>query len=442
MTDASLSSRDAALIADALKIRYNPMTIVRGEGCTLFDADGRSWLDFGAGWAVASLGYSHPRVVEAIQEQVSRTTFAGLISGLNEPALDLAQRLVDLMPGGFAKKVWFGHSGSDASEAAHRLVLAASGRKRVISFIGSWHGMTDSGQTLSGHPAFAGHLGSGHVTKLPYPNPVRNPFGGEPGQTLDQLFAYLESYLFATICPPEDIAAIFVESVQSDGGDIVPPDDFLPRLRSLCDRHGIWLVVDDVKVGLGRTGRFFSYEHSDIEADLVILGKALGGGLPLSALVGRREILDAGTGTALFTTVGSATCCAAGLAAVDAIVEEGLAEAAAERGAYLQHALRTAFANVREVAAVRGRGLIQGVELVTKNGEPNQPLAAAMVYRAWELGLILYYAGNWSNVLELTPPLIVTDGEIDHGVAILVQALDDTIHGRVDAAEVAEFAGW
>jgi len=442
VTDIAPSTRDAALIADALKIRYSPMTAVRGEGSTLFDAEGRAWLDFGAGWAVASLGYSHPRVVRAIQEQVATTTFAGLISGLNEPALDLAQRLVDLMPGDFAKKVWFGHSGSDASEAAHRLVLAASGRKRVISFIGSWHGMTDSGQTLSGHPAFAAHPGGGHVTKLPYPNPARNPFGGAPEETLDQLFAYLEGYLFATICPPGDVAAIFVESVQSDGGDLVPPDEFLPRLRDLCDRHGIWLVVDDVKVGLGRTGYFFSYEQAGIAADLVILGKALGGGLPLSALVGRREILDAGTGTALFTTVGSATCCAAGLATVSAIVDEGLVGAATERGASLQRALREAFAGVPEVADVRGRGLIQGVELVTAAGEPNQPLAAATVYRAWELGLILYYAGNWSNVLELTPPLILTEDEVARGVGILAQALDDAIHGRVDAATVAEFAGW
>jgi len=441
MTD--LAAQDRELIADALKIRYTPMTIVRGEGSTVFDADGRAWLDFGAGWAVASLGYRHPRVTAAIHQQVDRTTFAGLISGLNEPAIALAQRLTALMPGDFPKKVWYGHSGSDASEAAHRLVRAASGRRRVISFVGSWHGMTDSGQGLSGHPAFADHLGDGHVTKLPYPDPARNPFGGTPEQTVDQLFAYLEGYLFSTICPPEDVAAIFVETVQSDGGDLVPPDDFLPRLRDLCDRHGIFLVVDDVKVGLGRTGYVFSYEQAGIMADLVILGKALGGGLPLSALVGRREILDAGTGTALFTTVGSATCCAAGLAVVDTIVADDLATAAREQGAYLQARLHEALAGVPEVGEIRGRGLIQGVELLDPaTGAPNQPFAAMVVYRAWELGLILYYAGNWSNVLELTPPLIITRDEIDRGVTILTQAIDDARHGRVDAEAVAQYAGW
>jgi 4-aminobutyrate aminotransferase len=440
MSDAM--ARDAELIADALKIRYNPMRIDRGEGCALFDETGRRWLDFGAGWAVASLGYNHPRVVSAIQDQVGKSTFIGLISSINQPALDLAARLTGALPGDFAKQVWFGHAGSDASEAALRLVRQASGRSRVISFIGSWHGMTDSGQSLSGHPALAGGAHSDRVIKLPYPDPARNPFGGDPSGTLDQLFAYLEGHLFRTICPPDDVAAIFVESVQSDGGDIVPPTEFLPRLRDLATRHGIWLVIDDVKVGLGRTGSFYSFEDSGIEADLVILGKALGGGLPLSALVGRREILSASTGSALFTTVGSATVCAAGLAVVEMILDEDLATAAREQGDWLQVCLERELGALQEVTAIRGKGLIRGIELVTANGGPNQALAAATVYRAWESGLVLYYAGNWSNVLELTPPLIISREEIAEGAAILAGSLRDAVAGRVDAAAVARYAGW
>ena len=438
----NLVARDDALIADSLKIRYNPMVIASGQGSTVSDMTGRSWLDFGAGWAVASLGYSHEGVRRAVQEQLNRTTFAGSISSINQPAVELAQRLTELMPGKFAKKAWFGHSGSDANEAAHRLVKAASGRRRIISFVGSWHGMTDQGQAISGHPAFNQHIGDGHVTKLPYPDPAQNPFGGPPGAVVDQLLAYLEDFLFKTICPPSDVAAVFVEALQSDGGDIVPPDDFLPRLRDLCDRHGIYLVVDDVKVGLGRTGTFYSYEQSSIAADLVVLGKALGGGLPLGAIVGRKEILDAGIGTALFTTAGSATCCAAGLAVVEAIIDEGLADASREKGQLLQELLRDALETYPEVAAIRGRGLIQGVELVTADGAPNQPLAAAVVYRAWELGLILYYAGNAANVLELTPPLVITNEEIARGVEILARALDDARSGRVDQEAVARYAGW
>jgi 4-aminobutyrate aminotransferase len=433
---------DTALIADALKIRYAPMAIDRGEGCTLYDAAGRSWLDLGAGWAVAALGYNHPAVISAIEAQVRKTTFAGLISAINQPALDLAQRLTELLPGDFDKQVWYGHAGSDAAEAALRLVRQASGRSRVISFVGSWHGMTDSGQALSGHPAFASSASSDRIVKLPYPDPRHNPFGGDPADTLDALVAYLEGYLFRTVCPPDDVAAIFVESVQSDGGDIVPPDAFLPRLRDLADRHGIWVVVDDVKVGLGRTGTFYSFEHAGIAADLVILGKALGGGLPLSALVGRREILSASTGSALFTTVGSATVCAAGLATVDTILADGLAGVATHRGNELLQALRTRLDRIPEVADIRGRGLILGVELIDGDGNPNRDLAAATVYRAWELGLILYYAGNWSNVLELTPPLVITNDDIERSVNILTRALDDARNGHVDHAKVAVFAGW
>lgn len=436
--------RDGRLIADALKIRYTPFVAVRGEGNRLFDLDGRAYLDFGAGWAVANLGYSDERVRQAVARQLEQATFTSLISAINLPALDLAEKLVALTPGDFAKKVWFGLSGSDASEAAQRLLLRATGKRRVVSFIGSWHGTTEAAMGLSGHPSFAATPGGAHVTKAPYPNPYRNPFGDGSGEVGDQCLRFLEDYLFTTICPPQDVAAVFVEAVQSDAGDIVPPPDFLPKLRALCDRYGILLVVDEVKAGMGRTGRMFAFEHSGVTPDLVLLGKALGGGLPLSAIVGRAEILDAGTGVALFTTVGNATCCAAALATIAAIEEDGLVERAAANGRYMQERLVDALAPYEIVGDVRGLGLIQGVELVTDRAtkEPNQRDAAKIVYRAWELGLILYYAGNWGNVLEITPPLTLTGAEIDEGVAILEQAVADVLAGRVSDAAVADFAGW
>ncbi|MER3438332.1 MAG: aspartate aminotransferase family protein, partial [Chloroflexota bacterium] len=260
----------------------------------------------------------------------------------------------------------------------------------------------------------------------------------------DQYLDFLERYLFRTVCPPEEVAAVFVEAVQSDGGDIVPPPDFMPKLRQLCDRHGIFLVVDEIKVGMGRTGRWFAYEHGGVVADLVLLGKSLGGGLPLSAIVGRREILDAGTGLALFTTVGNATSCAAGLAAIEETERLGLMAHAAEVGRYLHERLTVRLGNLPIVGDVRGLGMIQGVELVTdrQTKEPNQPAAAKIVYRAWELGLIVYYAGLWGNVLEITPPLILTRDQVDEGVEILAQAIDDVLNGKVADDVVAEFAGW
>jgi len=440
-----LLERDARLISDALRMRYTPMAVAAGDGPRLIDPDGRRYLDFSGGWALASLGYSDRRVQDAIDRQVRRTTFGGLISSINEPALDLAERLTGLMPGDFPKKAWFGLAGSDAAEAAQRMLRAATGKGRFISFIGSWHGTTDAMQALSGHPAFASSTGGGHVTKVPFPNPYRNPFGGdEVSRLTDQCLDFVEHYLFTTICPPGEVAAVFVEAVQSDAGDVVPPPDFLPKLRALCDRHGILLVLDDIKVGLGRTGRMFSCEHSGVVPDVLLLGKALGGGLPLSAVVGRAEVLDALPGGAIFTTIGNATCCAAGLATVDAIVEDGLAARSAENGRQLRARLDELAARHAAIGDVRGLGMIHGLELVKDRASkaPDQPTAAKVVYRAWELGLILFYAGNWGNVLEITPPLILGREEIDEGVAILDRAFADVANGMVSDETVAAFAGW
>lgn len=444
MNTTDLVERDARLISDALKIRYTPMVVAAGEGAWLIDAAGRRYLDFSAGWALAGLGYSDERVRDAVARQMEQTTFGSLISAINLPALDLAEKLTSLVPGDFEKKAWFGLAGSDASEAAQRLLLRATGKRRMVSFIGGWHGTTEAAMGLSAHPSLGDAMGGGHVTKIPFPNPYRNPFGDGSGQVADQCLNYLENYLFQTICPPEQVAAVYVEAVQADSGDVVPPPDFLPKLRALCDRHGILLVLDEIKVGLGRTGRMFGFEHGDIEADLVLLGKSLGGGLPLSAIVGRSEILDAGTGIALFTAVGNATSCAAGLAVVNAVEEDGLVERSAENGRHLHDCLQAALGGSTIVGDVRGLGMIQGVELVTDKASktPNQAAAAKVVYRAWELGLILFYAGNWGNVLEITPPLIVSREEIEQGVAILAQAIDDVAAGRVSDESVAAFAGW
>ena len=441
-TNIEQYQRDSRLIANATKVRYNPIVVDHAAGARIYDVEGRSYLDFGASWSLAHLGYSNERVREAVNAQMRKTMFAGLISGVNQPALDLAEKLVALASGPFEKKVWFGLSGSDASEAAQRMILAATGKRRIVSFIGGMHGTSDASMGLSALPGFAKYMLGAHVTRVPYPDPYRSPFGRGPEGVADQCLDYLEHYIFKTICPPEDTAAIFVETVQSDSGDVVPPADFIPKLRALCDRHGILLVIDDIKVGLGRTGRMFSYEHNDIDPDLLLLGKSLGGGLPLSAIVGRADVLD--VGFAGFTTSGNATSCAAGLATIEVIEQEGLIELAAENGRYLQQRLREALGEYEVVGDLRGLGMIQGIDLVKDRAskEPYREAAAKIVYRAWELGLVCYYAGNWANVIEITPPLIVTGDEIDEGVAILKQAVEDFLAGKVSDEAVAPYAGW
>lgn len=440
----SLVERDARYVADALKLRYTPFVAARGEGPYLYDELDRRFIDFGAGWAAAGLGYSNEHVKRAVAGQMDRATMFGLLSSINEPAVALAERLVDLVPGEIEKKAWFGLSGSDAAEATQRMILRATGKPRIVSFIGGWHGTTDAMMGLSAHPSLGGSIGGAHVTKIPYPNPYRDPFGGDGANLTDRCLGYLENYLFKTICPAEQVAAVFVEAVQSDGGDIVPPDDFIPKLRALCDRHGIYLVLDEIKVGLGRTGKWFAFQHGEIEPDFVLLGKSLGGGLPLSAIVGRREVLDFQAGSALFTMAGNGNSCAAGLAVIDEIDRLDLIRASAENGALLKQQLTDRLMEYDIVGDVRGKGMICGVELVTdrETKEPNTILPAKVVYRAWELGLIVYYAGNWGNVLEITPPLVIDQQGIEQGVEILDRAIADVLDGAVSDETVAGYAGW
>ena len=446
VTTDQLYEMDTGLISDALKIRFFPHVTHEGKGARLWDTEGREYLDFSAGWAVANTGYSHPHVKRSVVEQLERTTFGGLLSSMHRPAVDLAERLVELVPGDFHKKVWYGLSGSDASEAAERLLHLATGKRRMVGFIGAYHGSTAASMAMSGHVAWTRFVGGGHVTKVPYPDPYRCPFGEGLGaeECAEKVIRYLEDYLFKTICPPEDVAGIVVEAVQSDGGDIVPPSIFLPMLEQVCRRHDIYLVVDEVKVGMGRTGEWFAFQHSGVTPDVVILGKSLGGGLPLSAVVARKEILDVGPALALFTTAGNALSCAAGLATVEAIEQDGLVENARKVGTYLHDRLASLKQGHRLVGDVRGLGLIQGVELV-KDRQTKQPATketAKVVYRACELGLVVFYAGMFSNVLELTPPLVLTEADVDEGVAILDQALSDVEAGRVSDEAVARYAGW
>ncbi len=435
---------DEQLIADAIKLRFFPMVMEGGEGCRIRDVDGKQYLDLTAGWGVASLGYNNPRVQRAVTGELDRSTYNGLISGIHEPGLKLAEKLIHLTPGDFAKKVWFGFCGSEASEVVGRLLPLATGKRRLISFIGGYHGSTDASMSMSSHAAQTQFIGGGNIIRAPYPDPYRCPFGGDVADCGEKAIHFIEDYLFKTICPPEDTAGVIVEVVQSDSGDIVPPPNFIPALEDLCRRHDMYLIIDDVKVGLGRTGKMFSCEHSGVTPDVMILGKPLGGGLPVSAVVARKELLDVGPALAIFSCAGYAAGCAAGVATLEALEEDGLLENAAQVGRYLHERLSELQPAHPLIGDVRGLGLIQGIELV-KDRETKEPAgkeAAKVVYRAFELGLLVFYVGTFSNVLELTPPLVLSEADVDEGVEILDQALTDVEAGKVSDEKVARFAGW
>jgi 4-aminobutyrate aminotransferase len=435
-----LAQRDAAAVAAIEKLRFGPFAVARGDGNALIAEDGRRLIDFSASWGAASLGHGHPALVEAVRSTLAAMPGASLLSIINPQAVALAEKLLAITPGEGERRVWFGHSGSDANETVIRAVEAATGRRRVIAFVGAYHGGTALSMSVSGHTAQTHSPPRAGLFLLPYPNAYRPHFPGAVGEAT---LAHLD-YLLATVCPPHDTAAVMVEAIQADGGLLVPPPGFLEALAECCRRHAILLVCDEVKVGLGRTGLLHAFQAAGITPDLVSFGKGLGGGLPLSAVVGPAAILDARTAFAMQTLCGNPASCAAGLAVLDTIEREGLVANARARGEQLTAGLRRLAARHAVIGDVRGRGLAIGVELVEdrEHRAPATPLCQKVVYRAFELGLVLFYVGTQSNVLELTPPLTLTAAEAEEGLAILDRAIADALAGRVSDADVAAYAGW
>jgi len=440
MTERDLYSRDRAAVAAIQNLRFFPLAVTGGEGCYLIDERGRRLLDFSASWGAASLGHGHPALVEAVGKAVANPAGASILSAANAPGAELCEALLALTPGTNRRKVWLGHSGSDANEAVFRTVTKATGRQRILSFVGAYHGGTAASMAISGHSVQSHAPRATGLQLIPYPNPYR-PFEDDPSG--EAVLALLER-LFATDCPPSEVAALFVEPIQSDGGLIVPPPGFMKRLAARCQGEGILLVCDEVKVGLGRSGRLHCFEHEELQPDIVTFGKGLGGGLPVSAAVGPAEIFDVAPAFAIQTLHGNPISAAAGLTVLATLHAEGLVENAAARGAYLQDRLNDLAQRHALIGDVRGRGLAVGAELVQDRATraPAKRETAKLIYRAFELGLVLYYVGLDSNVLEMTPPLILSDGEIDEAVAILDRALDDVTAGRVPDSAVADFTGW
>ncbi len=439
-----LLNRDAASISDVMKLRFYPIVAETAQGVRIWDADGKEYLDFSAGWGVANTGYNHPRVLQAVNDQMKQLSFASTISVSSEVSIQLAEKLKEMVPGDFEKKVWYGHSGSDANEFIAKVVPEATGKPRMLTFVGSYHGQTMGSYAMSGHPAQSRFIGGGNVTKLPYPYCYRCAFEKEPESCGLFCARYIENYILDAVCAPEQVAAIVVEAVQCDGGDVVPPDGFLKALQHICERQKLLLIVDEVKIGFGRTGRVFGFEQEGIVPDAVIMAKPMASGQPLSAVVGRKELMDWEIGSHLFTTAGNPVACRASLETIGILREERLLENAAETGDYFFKKLEQLAEKHHVIGQVRGRGLVLGAELVEdrKTRKPAEGLTALVVYRAYELGLLCYATGICSNVLEFTPPLTITKEDVDHAAGILDQALEDALAGKVNPEKIKDYVGW
>ncbi len=419
---------DDRLISPSYTRSY-PLVAKRGRGIRVTDVDGNEFLDFAAGIAVISTGHCHPEVVAAIQKQAAELLHISGTDFYNEALTDLAERLSAVAPMPGPHRFFYGNSGAETIECALKIARYHTRRQQVIAFFGAFHGRTMGALSLTASKpqqkrGFAPLVPG--VTHVPYPYTYRGCKGGAAEQEAFNLGCarYIEERLFKTILPPEEVAAIFVEPIQGEGGYVVAPDNFLHELRSICDRHGILLVVDEVQSGCGRTGKWWAIEHSGVEPDIVCLAKGIASGMPLGVCMTRAEIMDWKPGAHASTFGGNPVSIAAALATMDIIEREGVANAATV-GEFMLDRLRGWEKTHPSVGQVRGRGLMIGVELVKDKAtrEPAPELRDRIEQLAFERGLMVLGCGT--TTLRLSPPLLVSKEEATVALDILEEALTE-----------------
>jgi 4-aminobutyrate aminotransferase len=434
---------DDRLISPSYTRSY-PLVAKSGRGIRVTDVDGNEFLDFAAGIAVTSTGHCHPEVVAAIQKQAAELIHISGTDFYNEPLTDLAQRLSAVAPMRGPHRFFYGNSGAEAIECAIKLARYHTGRQNIIAFFGAFHGRTMGALSLTASKPQQkrrfGPLVPG-VTHVRYPYAYRGCTGGPQEEEAFSLGCarYIEEKLFKTILPPEEVAAIFVEPIQGEGGYVVAPDNFMRELRAICDKHGILLVVDEVQSGAGRTGKWWAVEHSGVEPDIVCMAKGIASGMPLGVCMSRAEIMDWVPGSHASTFGGNPISIAAALATMDVLEREGIANAERVGGLMLDR-LRGWKETHALVGDVRGRGLMIGIELVKDKAtrEPASALRNRVETLAFERGLMVLGCGETS--LRLCPPLIVSEEEATVALDILEEALTEVENEHAREAEM-EMAG-
>jgi 4-aminobutyrate aminotransferase len=413
----ALLERDARFTSPSYT-RIYPLVVERGSGAVIQDVDGNLFLDFTAGIAVTSTGHCHPHVVAAIKDQSDKLLHMSGTDFYYQPQTDLAQRLAEGGPGASPKRVFFTNSGAEALEAALKLARWHTGRSRAVAFFGAFHGRTYGAMSLSGSKLVHRRGFSPLVPDIhhvPYPRGCRGCDEPDEGCACVR---HIEETLFRRTAPPEEVAAVFVEPIQGEGGYFVPPRGFLPALREMCDRNGILLVADEVQSGMGRTGRMYAVEHWGVEPDIVCLAKGIASGMPLGAMVARSEVMDWPPGSHASTFGGNPVSCRAALATLD-LLHAGYMHNAAERGEQLKDGLIRLRQHHPTVGDVRGLGLMVAMDVV-KAHDPHtlDPEGRdAVVDAAFRRGLLLLGCGE--SAVRFCPPLCVTAEQVDAALHIL-----------------------
>jgi 4-aminobutyrate aminotransferase len=408
--------------------RVYPLVVARGSGAVIEDVDGNRFLDFTAGIAVTATGHCHPRVVAAIQDQASKLIHMSGTDFYYEPQIDLAQRLAELAPGRSTKRVFFTNSGAEALEAALKLARWHTGRSRAIAFFGAFHGRTYGAMSLSGSKLVHRR---GFSPLVPDIHHVSFPRGCKDcrSATACACVRQIEDTVLKRTAPADEVAAIFVEPVQGEGGYHVAPPHFLQALRELCDRHGILLVADEVQTGMGRTGRMFAVEHWGVQPDILCLAKGIASGMPLGAIVAREEIMNWPPGSHASTFGGNPVSCRASLATIELLQEEYIANAV-QRGEELRQGLLALKQSFSVVGDVRGLGLMLAADVVREGDQtPDAERRDSIVQEAFRHGLLLLGCGECA--LRFCPPLCVISSQVQTALRILSTVLDEATRTKL-----------
>lgn len=417
-------ARDRQFVSPSYTREY-PLVVKQGEGMMIEDVDGNTFLDFNAGIAVAATGHCHPDVVRAIQRQAETLIHMSSADFYSPPMAQLAEKLARIAPGDSPKRVYFSNSGTEAMEAALKLARYATRRHRFIAFLGSFHGRTYGSLSLTCSKAvqregFGPFLPG--VCHVPYPNPYHCAAGHPVGECDCDCTDFIENQLFKTLVPPNEVAAIVVEPILGEGGYIVPPAGFLPRLRQLADRHALLLIFDEVQCGMGRTGRMWACEHSSTFPDIMVTAKGVASGLPLGVTIARADLMTWPPGAHASTFGGNPIACAAALETVR-LLEEKLVANADRMGRAILERLSGWPQKHSIVGNVRGKGLMVGIELVKSQSSraPHSEARHQVVQRAFEQGVLLLGCGE--STIRLMPPLVVEKDHVDFGLDVLERCI-------------------
>ncbi len=423
----ALIARDRDALATSYHREY-PLVVDHALGSELWDVDGKRYIDFMAGVAVLNVGHRHPYVVEAVKQQLDKFWHICLHDFYYPNAVELAEKLQAIAPMSDHTRIYFGNSGTEAVEAGIKLARYKTGRSRFIGFTGAFHGRTLGSLSFTSSKTVqrASYQLMVPVHHLPYPNDYRPVLVARNGEEYgDTILDYLENELFRMVISPQDIAGILIEPIQGEGGYIIPSVGFFKRLRQLCDRHGIILIVDEVQSGAGRTGRWWAIEHEEVEPDIVCFAKGIASGMPLGGIIARDEVMTWKSGAHGSTFGGNPVAVAAALATLEVIENEGLLDYATAAGEYVQDALFEMETNHPSIGQVRGRGLMVGVEFVADRltKERGVQLRNHIIQRGFEEGLLLLPCGE--NTIRITPPLNTSRQLLDEGLQIFEYVLGE-----------------